>query len=203
MNNKPDLSKEYLWMSAFQKAVRRGQEEDALFWALQLIYHHNLLGNAGRTMVWNRLRVMASEDVGSANPEACVVIHSLAESDAKLNKNKQDKPNGKGNGGRTTDIFVSHAVLYLCRSAKNREVDDFICHMYGKIREGWKATVPDYAYDKHTAEGRKKGRRFKHFYDGDKEDHSDSPTRLENVKGESKYFESARKYDLASEKKAK
>ena len=198
MHARHNLNHEFLWMSCLQKAIRRGQEEDALYWALQLIYHHNLTGSGGRTMLWNRLRVIASEDIGPANSEASILIHSLAENDIAINKGKKDVTDNKqGRGSRPTDIFVSHAILYLCRSLKNREVDDFICHMNGKIKfDNYKAEIPDYAYDKHTMEGRRDGRGFKHFYDGEKDDHSDAPTHLENVKGDSKYYESARNYGL-------
>ena len=45
-------------------------------------------------------------------------------------------------------------------------------------------------------EGRRDDRGFEHFYDGTKDDHSDAPTHLENVKGNSEYYESARNYGL-------
>jgi len=50
---------------------------------------------------------------------------------------------------------ISHAILYLCRSYKNREIDDFIEYLKIKIKNGYKLEVPDWAIDGHTEAGRK------------------------------------------------
>jgi replication-associated recombination protein RarA len=208
-----DLNKMYLHLSCLQKAIRRGQEEEAYYWDCQLID----IGKSGETQMWNRLRVIASEDIGLVGNSA-VLINSLSKSfeevkregeetgevAEELNNNHPDfftssevidslAELSKAVSKHNKMIFVSHAILHLCRSPKNREVDHFIHHMNGRIRQGWKAQVPDYAYDKHTVEGRKKGRGFKHFYD-------EGPTELVNEKEDSKYSESARKYDLELDK---
>jgi replication-associated recombination protein RarA len=47
-----------------QKCIRRGLERDALFWATELDR-----SNFGE-YVWKRLRIIASEDIGIADPQA-------------------------------------------------------------------------------------------------------------------------------------
>jgi replication-associated recombination protein RarA len=51
----------YEVMSAMQKSIRRGLEEDALFWGTEL-YLSDLADQA-----WSRLLVISSEDVGLAS----------------------------------------------------------------------------------------------------------------------------------------
>src|SRR5438105_4050114 len=57
--------------SAMQKCIRRGMEEQALFWATEL----DLAGYG--TYVWKRLRIIASEDIGLADPSVCVQVRAL------------------------------------------------------------------------------------------------------------------------------
>lgn len=64
-----DLNKMYLHLSCLQKAIRRGQEEEAYYWACQLID----IGKSGETQMWNRLRVIASEDIGLVNEEKVLI----------------------------------------------------------------------------------------------------------------------------------
>ena len=73
--SKFDLSKMFLMFSCLQKAIRRGQEEEAYFWACELMS----LGKGGETALWNRLRVIASEDIGLVG-NAAVVINNLSKS---------------------------------------------------------------------------------------------------------------------------
>src|SRR5579862_3163447 len=64
----------YQVTSAMQKCIRRGLEEDALFWATELWASCN---QTGREYIWHRLRVIASEDVGLADNNACVQVSAL------------------------------------------------------------------------------------------------------------------------------
>jgi replication-associated recombination protein RarA len=57
--------------SAFQKSIRRGLEEDALFWGTELHLH------GGVNQAWNRMQIIASEDVGLASPSAPILIRTL------------------------------------------------------------------------------------------------------------------------------
>jgi hypothetical protein len=59
--------------SALQKAVRRGHEDEAVFWASEL----DLAGFGN--YVWKRLRVIASEDVGLADTNVAIAVRVLYE----------------------------------------------------------------------------------------------------------------------------
>lgn len=134
-------------LSALQKCIRRGDEQQAVYWAA-------ILEPFNAKMVWNRLRVIASEDIGPANPMATLVVDVLE-------KNYDDAVRRKSDSCR---LFLVHAVLFLARSSKSRTVDDLLITVYGSIKfENLKLEIPDCALDMHTARGKMMGRGFKHF----------------------------------------
>ena len=136
--------------SAFQKCIRRGLEDEAMQFAVEL---HD--GNFGEYL-WKRMRVIASEDVGLAEPMACVIVRALYENWKE--QHKEDKTTGK----TTHRLYVAQAVLYLSRVPKSRLVDHFnIWH----FRSNEMPTIPDFAYDKHTRKGKREGRGLDHFFE--------------------------------------
>jgi len=138
----------YELLSALQKDIRRGNEYQAMFWAVEL-------ESFNPTALWNRLRVIASEDIGIANPLAPLVIDVLEKEydDAKERENDSYR------------LFLVHAVLFLARSRKSRIVDDLLNVVYGEIQHtDKKLPIPDYALDMHTHRGRKLGRSYEHFF---------------------------------------
>ena len=130
--------------SALQKAVRRGDERGALFWASELE-----LGGWGR-YVWKRLTIMVSEDVGLAEPHLPATIRALYEN--WLEESKRSKEERYAGFRR---IFVVHAVVLLARARKSRMLDHALVVTYG---ERPSPPVPDFALDRHTKAGREKGR---------------------------------------------
>jgi len=138
-------------LSALQKDIRRGNEYEAVFWAVEL-------ESFNPTALWNRLRVIASEDIGIANPLAPLVIDVLEkEYDDAKDPEKPEKDAYRS--------FLTNAVLFLARSRKSRIVDDLLNVVYGEIQhEDKKLPIPDYALDMHTHRGRKLGRSYEHFF---------------------------------------
>jgi len=138
-------------LSALQKDIRRGKEYPALFWAVELeSFEPN-----GPTMVWNRLKKIASEDIGCANPIMPVIIETL--------EKQYDKARKKGDD--SCRLYLSNAVIILARSPKTRITDDLLTFVYGRIQhEDKKLSIPDYALDKHTLRGRKMGRGYDDFF---------------------------------------
>jgi len=136
--------------SALQKEIRRGHEQEALYWASEL----DLAGFGA--YVWKRLRIIASEDVGLADPIVVVTVRALY--DNWLEQRKADKGEGLN-----AAIFLVHAVILLARVPKSRIVDHALIVMYEGERPALE--MPDHALDKHTARGRKMGRGFDHFFD--------------------------------------
>lgn len=135
--------------SALQKCIRRGLSEEALFWATEL----DLTGYP--EYAWKRLRIIASEDVGLAYPDAAVTIQALYQGwlDQRKKKDSRHAPER---------LFLVHAVLILAQCPKSRLVDHALVVMYEGDRSG--REIPDFALDRHTSRGRAKKRAWKHFW---------------------------------------
>ena len=131
--------------SALIKSLRRGLEEEALFWAQEIeesgFYHY----------IWKRLLIFATEDIGLVDPDAIVTINALAQSYEYIKKYQQKGTLVEGN-------LLAMAVLYLARAPKNREVDEFKNHIEKRKRERWRPKVPAFALDVHTKRGRGAGK---------------------------------------------
>jgi replication-associated recombination protein RarA len=137
--------------SAMQKAIRRGKEREALYWATEL----DLAGFGN--YVFKRLKIIASEDVGIADPNATLIVRSLYDSWTEARKNPDEKDKF------FPRLFLIHAVIVLARAPKSRIVDHALIVMYQGDREPLE--VPDYAYDHHTAKGKRLGRGADFFFD--------------------------------------
>lgn len=137
--------------SALQKAIRRGQEKDALFWASEL----DLSGYG--EYCWKRLRIMVSEDVGLAEPGLPAQVQALYVSWADQRK-KKDERHGPER------LFLVHAVILLARAKKSRLVDHALIWAY-EARARHDYQIPDCALDKHTARGRALRRGHEHFWE--------------------------------------
>lgn len=126
-------------VSALQKSIRRGMEKESMFWATELT-------KSGYSQyLWRRLCVIASEDIGLTEPMISVIVNSLAENCKRCTKSWK-KPEL---------LPIAHAILFLCRCYKNREVDDFLEYIKLKIKKGFHLEVPEWAKDEHTESGRK------------------------------------------------
>ena len=149
--------------SAIQKSIRRGDEETAMFFVTELWM------SGYDEYAWKRLKIMSSEDVGLAEPNISANIHALYQMYLEQTK----KTDGKHNPER---LFLTHAVLMLCRAKKSRLVDWTLVKNW-RAHEAELLAIPDYALDKHTQRGRRMGRGFKHFFEeGSKlENHVDLP----------------------------
>jgi replication-associated recombination protein RarA len=131
--------------SALQKTIRRGQEREAMHWAIELEsgFHKHL---------WNRLEVIVHEDIGLANPMLTIYLRTTKEQYMEM----RDRKNS------ATRMLLANAILAMCRSEKSRLGDDFCVASY---KSHDKIEIPDVAKDKHTAAGRRMGRSFEHFFE--------------------------------------
>ena len=125
--------------SCLQKAIRRGDDLGAAYWALQLAAKFPWL-------LFRRLAVIACEDVGLGDPRALPVV--LAARSAYEQARKESR------NPHPDAVLVVWPALYLARAAKNREADDLANAIKHLIARGWTAPVPSYAIDLHTDEGR-------------------------------------------------
>jgi replication-associated recombination protein RarA len=152
--------------SAMQKAIRRGEADEAVYWAVEL--DRSGFGK----YAWKRLRVITSEDIGPAWLEGPAVIDALYRTFLDLRKEERDTP-------RSSKMVLVHAVLLLARAPKTRVCDVLNIVHYGDdlpLRE-----IPDYALDQHTSAGKRMGRGADHFWtEGVKlENHAPEPLELQ------------------------
>lgn len=135
-------------ISTIQKAIRRGDEPNALFFSVEVVM------SGKDEALWRRLKVITSEDVGLATLSAPAIIESLHSAYKEAKKLK--KPS------YPERLMITHAVLFLCRAKKSRLVDWVTCAIFpGHPKE--LLPIPDYAFDMHTSKGRKLGRDIHHF----------------------------------------
>lgn len=135
-------------VSALQKSIRRGQLDDALYFAADM----ELSGYGA--FCFHRLLIIASEDVGLAWPEGPAVIRALYDT--------WREPYYQKHSARR--LFLAHAVALLCKAPKSRLVDDaMVAHWY--MHAEYARDIPDYAYDRHTQKGRKMGRGVDYTHD--------------------------------------
>lgn len=137
----------YELVSALQKSIRRGQEELAYFWALEM---------ADSGSFWqclHRLNVIAHEDVGLADPQAVMYAMACFRDAYDWYRNKR----------REWQMPLGLGILALCRAKKSRIGDHFQTAMLKRRADGWKPPIPDEARDKHTSRGKQMGRGHRFF----------------------------------------
>jgi replication-associated recombination protein RarA len=140
--------------SAFQKSVRRGLLDDAIYWAVELVESGN------SEYLWKRIFIIVSEDIGIAEPTMPATIEALYQQflrQAKKTKASKDK-------NEPERLFIVHAVVAIVRAKKSRLVDWLLIYHFSE-HSNIRKLVPDYAIDKHTQRGRSLKRGFKHFFE--------------------------------------
>lgn len=125
--------------SALNKEIRRGNEEEAMYWAMQFV-KAKLVG-----YLWRRLSVIALEDCAD---ETIPFVHACMELSSVSVKGVTNEINTNA---------LARCILMMCRCPKSREACDFDWLVQKKM-EKKKLEIPDYALDSHTARGRKMGR---------------------------------------------
>ncbi|HKG54921.1 MAG TPA: hypothetical protein VKB04_11735 [Anaerolineales bacterium] len=138
-------------ISALQKEIRRGNAENAALLAYEMIITSHQLED----YLWHRLKVISVEDIGFGEPLAPVLIQSLFEMTSAC-----DRATGE------RKLYAIHAVRYLCACQKDRSSDEMINWINHSSQSGkLLPVIPEYALDMHTAEGKKKGRGRRHFFE--------------------------------------
>lgn len=137
-----------LMASAFQKAVRRSDEQLAMNCATEMIRS----GFDG--YLWKRIKIIASEDIAY---DAGIVsdIRALYDNSIELRGKSKD-----------FKLFIYHAVTLLLRNKKSRLVDWIKCAFwdgYDTKEELYSIDIPDHVYDTHTVQGKSMGRGLLHF----------------------------------------
>nr|WP_221375037.1 hypothetical protein [Actinoplanes polyasparticus] len=128
-------------VSVLQKEIRRSNVDNAVLAAYEMISTSSEVA----THLWQRLALIAVEDVGLGEPMAPLLIECLR-------RNFDATP-----GGDT--MMAVHAVRYLALARKDRTSSEHADLVVTKVERGeLVVNVPDYALCVHTRAGRRMGR---------------------------------------------
>ncbi len=130
----------YDLLSAMHKFVRRQMPIEAM------LAGRELCGMAP-SMFWAEAKVIAVEDV--AQPLEICAVDALARQYLELGRDNQ---RSKGR------LWAMDAMKILAEAKKDRRADELL-HQSLPLPD----QLPDFVYDKHTAQGRKLGRGEEHF----------------------------------------
>jgi replication-associated recombination protein RarA len=136
--------------SVLQKSIRRGWVEEAALAAYELF----VTGPETEEVLWRRLEIIATEDVGLGLPAAPAIIEAMNQQRQRM----QDR------GDRW--IYCAHAVRLLASAQK----DNLSMELAGWTREvvahgERKVEVQDFMLDLHTRRGVALGRGKAHWWD--------------------------------------
>ena len=135
-------------ISALQKCIRRGLEEDACMFAYEMYVTSPELDEK----LWSRLLTISVEDVGMGNPMASVIVNSLNQMRREFDYMAVDRP-----------LFFVHAIRVLCGSLKDRSSDVLKNLVMKRMENKEFAEIPDFALDMHTRRGQEMGKDVQHF----------------------------------------
>ncbi len=136
-------------ISALQKEIRRGNEENAALIAYEMVTTSPELD----AYLWRRLEVISVEDIGFGDPWAPVVVAQLHQIRTSL-----------GPEARERILLAIHAVRFLCSRQKDRSSDEMVMWIKRAVESGERLPeIPDYALDMHTLRGQEMGRDIHHF----------------------------------------
>jgi len=138
--------------SMLQKSIRRGLEDDALFAASEL----DLAGFTGH--VWNRLIVIACEDIGLGDPTVIMQVMALFEAWRYLKSlNNEHIPQRLPMVQAVLVCVRSGKPPMMTRVGKSRLIDDRLKVLYLDRPHYEIKELPSYVYDMHTEVGRNNG----------------------------------------------
>ncbi len=125
------VDEHYDQVSAFIKSIRGSDPDAGLYWLARLL-------DAGEDarFVGRRLVILASEDVGMADPQALVVADAAARAVEMV-------------GLPEAALNLAHAVVYLACAPKSNRVTVALGRARGDVRGSERAEVPAHLRDRH------------------------------------------------------
>ncbi len=135
--------------SVLQKSIRRGLVEEAALAAYELFAN----GLETEELLWRRLEIIATEDVGFGMPNAPAVIEALYAQAMRM----------PDRGDRW--IYCAHAVRLLAAAPKDSTSMELAGWTRAVVERGErKPVVEDYMLDLHTRRGVEMGRGAAHWW---------------------------------------
>ncbi len=135
--------------SVLQKSIRRGLVEEAALAAYELFSN----GLETEEVLWRRLEIIATEDVGLGLVNAPAIVESLYAQASRM----------ADRGDRW--IYCAHAVRLLASAPKDNMSMELAGWTRAVVEQGErKAVVEDYMVDVHTRRGAEMGRDAAHWW---------------------------------------
>ena len=135
--------------SVLQKSIRRGQVEEAALAAYELFAN----GAETEEVLWRRLEIIATEDVGLGLLQAPALIEALYAQASRM----------ADRGDRW--IYCAHAVRLLATAPKDNTSTELAGWTRAVMERGErKPIVEDYMLDLHTRRGAQMGRDAAHWW---------------------------------------
>ncbi len=142
----------YDTISAFIKSVRGSDPDAALYWLAKMLY-------AGEDIrfIARRIVILASEDIGMADPQGLVVAVAAQQAVEFV-------------GLPEAQIPLAHATVYLATAPKSNRAYAGIAAAKKEVQEGVTLAVPKHLRDKSSKRSAKafghEGYQYSHDYDG-------------------------------------
>lgn len=135
--------------SVFQKSIRRGLLEEALLAAYELY----LTGPETEELLWRRIEIIASEDIGFGSINLPAILEAI-------NAQRLRIPHSLDRF-----IYSAHAVRLLVTAKKDRTSMELAAWAESVVRRGERSVeVHDYQVDCHTRRGIEMGRGRDHWW---------------------------------------
>jgi hypothetical protein len=151
-------------VSLLQKSIRRNRPDLAGFAASEL------LRGGYVNWCWRRIAVTAAEDCAALVQGEINALRTACDRERRERR------------GPPTRVFVMKAVLLLCGAWKSRDADHLSCLFVDRVEdedprlvaalaeaEAEPEALPDWCYDVHTAEGRRRGKTRDAFFRDEQE----------------------------------
>ena len=135
-------------ISTLQKSIRRGDVRNAMLCAAEMSATSDDLDR----YLWDRLHIIAVEDVGFGRPAAIDTIVALDTARNRFEPGSHDRL-----------LFTAHAIRLLAEADKDRSNDELVNVLRLDIAIGALPEIPDHALDMHTRRGQEMGRGLAHF----------------------------------------
>lgn len=139
-------------ISAFIKSIRGSDPNAAVYWLARMIE-----GGEDPLFIARRLLILASEDIGNANPNALLLANNCFEAVKVI-------------GWPESRIILAHTVTYMAASAKSNAAYEAINKAQALVKKTGNLPVPLHLRNAPTKLmediGYGKGYRYAHSYDG-------------------------------------
>ncbi len=136
-------------ISAFIKSMRGSDPDAALYWLARMID-----GGEDPKFIARRIFILASEDIGNADPQALLVAEAAFRATEVI-------------GLPECRINLAQAVIYMALAPKSNAAEAAIDAALAEVRRGPKRDVPSYLRDRHRPGSEHYGEyKYPHDYPG-------------------------------------